>query len=341
MIDLNTVHALKVRLFSRQSETVFTILDGASVPDLQANLASFNPEYKCLFRGELEPDMAEVAPYLAILERDAPFADWVLLNGWGVNWGIFGTAHADLRTLTRHFRRFLMVADGHGKQIYFRYYDPRVLRNYLPTCQPDELKTIFGPVITYFMEDYDSQDARRFMLFDSRLQHKTVSLLDLPELGEAEILTTISHRESPRNSERGKHPVAPVDAGQTEIIPHGGILVLRSEQFAAVGDGIYVERMRGYLNEFFPESKEVPPEEMGQTILELTERAAGYKLILETHVAPFIVAAWIFGANFDEEFKTVKDVLEDYDMDTGMKAQWLWDFIEETVGILEDGLQGD
>jgi len=39
---------------------------------------------------------------------------------------------------------------------------------------------------------------------------------------------------------------------------------------------------------------------------------------------------------FDEDFKAAKEVLEDYEMDTGMKAQWLWNFIEATVDDLPE-----
>ena len=34
----------------------------------------------------------------------------------------------------------------------FRYYDPRVLRVYLPTCTPDELEMLFGPIERFWME---------------------------------------------------------------------------------------------------------------------------------------------------------------------------------------------
>ena len=110
MISSNIVQTLKTLIFSGQQATVFTILDGASVRDLPANLVSFNPEHICLYRGELEPDMAEVAPYLVILELDAPFTDWVLSQGWGKHWGIFGIAQGGLPSLRKHFRNFLTVS---------------------------------------------------------------------------------------------------------------------------------------------------------------------------------------------------------------------------------------
>jgi hypothetical protein len=34
----------------------------------------------------------------------------------------------------------------------FRYYDPRVLRAFLPTCNAGELKTLFGDVDQFFIE---------------------------------------------------------------------------------------------------------------------------------------------------------------------------------------------
>lgn len=169
MADEKTVQSLKFQLFSERGAKVFAILDGASVPSLLQDLASFDPEQICLYRGELEPDMAEVAPYLVMLERDADFTKWVLGKGWGEHWGIFGITQADLPTLRKHFRKFLMVYDESGQSLYFRYYDPRVLRVYLPTCNAAELKTIFGPVVSYLVEDEDSKVGRKFMLVEDGL----------------------------------------------------------------------------------------------------------------------------------------------------------------------------
>lgn len=144
--------AVNARLFADADANVFAILDGASVPDLRDALYRMQPEHVCLYRGELAPDMAEVAPYLVRLERDSEFAEWVIEKGWGNHWGIFAEADADLHTLRQHFRRFLTVHDSDGKPLIFRYYDPRVMRVYLPTCNAEELAAIFGPVSAYLLE---------------------------------------------------------------------------------------------------------------------------------------------------------------------------------------------
>lgn len=161
---MSLVEQLRRHLFADAHARVFAVLDGASVPDLLPKLRDERPDYECLYRGELAPDLAEVAPYLVQLEPDAAFTDWLLRHGWGQHWGVFATTAngADLRALRRHFRTFLIVHDEAGKPLYFRFYDPRVLRVYLPTCSADEVATFFGPVISYVLEDESPEAMLRF-----------------------------------------------------------------------------------------------------------------------------------------------------------------------------------
>jgi hypothetical protein len=148
----NPQDALKQQLFGGDG-AVFAVLDGASVPGLLDRLyGNVRPEFECLYRGNLEPDMAEVAPYLVRLEADSEFTSWVLSEGWGKHWGVFAVTPADLRAMRMHLRRFVKVHDAEGKPLYFRYYDPRVLRTYLPTCNAKELADFFGPVAKYVGE---------------------------------------------------------------------------------------------------------------------------------------------------------------------------------------------
>lgn len=163
------VRPLEKELFGNGETNVYAILDGASVPHLISLLQEFDPERECLYRGDLQPDMAEVAPYLIRLQRGSDFAELVLNRSWGKHWGIFALSGADLAGLRRHLRHFLIVHDSEGKPLYFRYYDPRVLRLYLPTCNGEELKTIFGPVSSYVMEDEDPALFLRYRLLGDQL----------------------------------------------------------------------------------------------------------------------------------------------------------------------------
>jgi len=157
-----TLKTLNATLFSDETNSIYAVLDGASIPLLRDKLYEHDPEYVCLYAGDLEPDMEEVAPYLVRLERDSPFCHWVLSEGWGNHWGVFVSTEEDLRTLRKHFRTFLLVQDPEGKTLYFRYYDPRVLRVYLPTCNDDEAQAVFGPVQWYVMESEEEGELIRF-----------------------------------------------------------------------------------------------------------------------------------------------------------------------------------
>lgn len=149
-------------LYSHKDCKVYAVLDGASVPNLQQLFIDHKVEHVCLYRGELEPDMAEVAPYLAHLPADSAFTRQFLEEGWNHHWGVLALSKSDLRVLRTHFRKFLMVYDPDGKPLYFRYYDPRVLRIYLPTCNAEELKTVFGPVEAFVLEGETPKVSLRF-----------------------------------------------------------------------------------------------------------------------------------------------------------------------------------
>ena len=183
MADEALIRSLSNHLFSDPQANVFALLDGASIDGLIDRLWGDLPEFECLYRGALEPDMAEVAPYLARLEPEADFTRWVLEKGWGNHWGIFAVSQADLRTLRRHLRTFTMVHDPDGKLLYFRYYDPRVLRVYLPTCNDQELKTVFGPIRYFLLEDEDPDVLLRFSRIEGGARREALRLVEAESPG--------------------------------------------------------------------------------------------------------------------------------------------------------------
>ena len=92
------------------------------------------------------------APYLVRLPGDSRLLEALIAQGWGKHWGIFVVSATDFKTLRKHFRTFLMVNSPEGDRLYFRYYDPRVLRVYLPTCNAEETNFVFGLVAAYLCE---------------------------------------------------------------------------------------------------------------------------------------------------------------------------------------------
>jgi len=175
VVSTVNVDAVMQQLFADPALSTFVILDGATIPDLLPKLEEEAPEYACLYRGELEPDLAECAPYLVQLKSDGAFTRWVVTEGWGNHWGVFVLAMTDINTLRRHFRGFLMVMSPERKRLYFRYYDPRVLRTFLPTCNAAELAMLFGPVNAYLAETEPPAIASLFSVAAGKLQVEPVA----------------------------------------------------------------------------------------------------------------------------------------------------------------------
>jgi len=116
-------------------------------------LECFYSQHSCLFAGPIAAELQVAAPYLVQLSHDDKKTRKFLQMAWGNSWGVFVKCNQRLEILRKHLRTFLLVRDEEGNQLMFRYYDPRILRIYLPTCRVGELETVFGPIERFVMED--------------------------------------------------------------------------------------------------------------------------------------------------------------------------------------------
>ena len=149
---------------------VYVILDGAQNENLLDVMADAEGlESECLLMDQLEPDMAEVAPYLIHLVEDAPFTHWLMENGWAQNWGVYLTSSEPLADVWRHVRQHAQVIDPQGKTLFFRFYDPRVMAAFLPTCSKQQLGEFFGPVDFFVAEAEGGVSAHAYSLADGNL----------------------------------------------------------------------------------------------------------------------------------------------------------------------------
>jgi len=166
---------------------VFTIADGAQDKRLYGAADASRQDRCCLYsvdRGwggqDLPWQLLMTAPYLVELDPEEEFTRYVLRNGWDHHWGIFFRADSGIQKVRRHFRDLLTVRDDKGRKLMFRYYDPRVLRAYLPTCLPSELRQVFGPVEVFIVPGDDPETALVFRLNDGRLSKDVVVLREGP-----------------------------------------------------------------------------------------------------------------------------------------------------------------
>jgi hypothetical protein len=149
---------------------LYCVLDGASVPKLPMRLYETGTPNVCLFSGDLPADMQYVAPYLAYLGPGEKFTEWVLSEGFGKHWGIFLHTRYSMNEMRKHFRSLVNVYDENANSLIFRFYDPRVMRNFLPTCNEKELETFFGKVDSFFAESENAKGLIKYQIADKTLK---------------------------------------------------------------------------------------------------------------------------------------------------------------------------
>jgi len=124
---------------------LFALLDAARDRRIRALLAGSRVTHESLFEGQKGEFLAEVAPYLVEITPASELLEVLVLDAWGESWGVYLTGLRPFKEVRRRLRRSLMVADeATGKKLYFRFYDPRVLRAFWPTCSPRQRSEILG-----------------------------------------------------------------------------------------------------------------------------------------------------------------------------------------------------
>ena len=139
-------------LFVAPANQWFAILDAARGPQVGVWLQHCGLQTQSLYEGESAQEHDEWAPHLVKLDLDAASFTELGQKGWGDSWGVFLQSDASFSELRRHFRKFLKVRLPDGELAYFRFYDPRVLRDFLPTFSAEELPAFCGPVQRFVME---------------------------------------------------------------------------------------------------------------------------------------------------------------------------------------------
>lgn len=142
--------------------TLFAVLDAAREPRVPALLAASGEPHQSLYEGAKGDELADVAPYLVQLSKESPLLETLARDGWGRSWGVFIESDQPFKEVRRQLRRFLMVESEDGRELYFRFYDPRVLRVFLDACSPREAVEFLGPVGAYLVESEDGASLLRY-----------------------------------------------------------------------------------------------------------------------------------------------------------------------------------
>ena len=165
-----------LEILGNQPQPLFAILDAARDPKVLGILGNCTQHYQSLYEGPKGEELADFAPHLVELPSRSALIEALVREGWGKSWGIFLTSTSSFKEVRRHFRHFLLVQVEDGRELYFRFYDPRVLRIFLPTCTAQETSRFFGPVRSYLVEGERAGILLTFIFSPKGLEPEAVSV---------------------------------------------------------------------------------------------------------------------------------------------------------------------
>lgn len=142
---------LRARFRRESPEQLYALVDGAQSYELALMGRLMGHRLYTLFAGGLARVSAHVGPLLVEIGEPSGF-----LQKWtehiGRNAGVLFETTADLDTVVSQLRSVFIATDEERNEYFFRFYDPRVFRTFLPTCREEELREFFGPIAAWIVE---------------------------------------------------------------------------------------------------------------------------------------------------------------------------------------------
>lgn len=159
---------------------LYGVVDAARNLQLAGKARRCGYDLVSLFLGAQAAQLADLAPYFFQVPHGAPF----LTNDWqaalGQSCGVLIDSPATPAVVFGHLRYAFIIQDEAGQPYFFRYYDPRVLRPYLVSCDPKQLSEFFGPVRAWICEDEAGEGYQGFARNDAgQLVREELGLIEV------------------------------------------------------------------------------------------------------------------------------------------------------------------
>jgi len=127
-----------------QATCSYAILDGAVDKAVCNLLKRSGALFHSLYEGEPAIPIAPFGPFLVDFKSVPHLLPHVIQSGWTKAWGVFLKTSAGFEEVRHHLRSLLIVKTEDGRDLLFRFYDPRVLPPFLATCTASERAQLFG-----------------------------------------------------------------------------------------------------------------------------------------------------------------------------------------------------
>ncbi len=142
----------------RERAKLWAVVDAARTPRILQVLREAVDPARSLYEGPRGDGMVDAAPHLVELQPDSHLLSLLVREGWGNAWGIYLSWDTTEKEARRHLRRLLMVEVASTREpLYFRFYDPRALRDVIPTCSVRQQTELFGDIDAFLLEGEDGE----------------------------------------------------------------------------------------------------------------------------------------------------------------------------------------
>lgn len=172
----------------------YILLDANRMEGMITDAKAVNTNYRPLLQARSYSNGSDYSPYLFSYEPLSDFSDWYMEKGWGKGWGIMLRSHVSPPELIEHCRKFLHTVDE-ANELYFRYFDPRVLDIFLPTCNQSQLKEFFGPIDYFMIESPNVAYAELIWLDNYALKRKMIDVAELERRLQAKVVDQLERMQ--------------------------------------------------------------------------------------------------------------------------------------------------
>jgi hypothetical protein len=168
MPDLNATQRKLLELMRELSDPIFAVLDGSAA-------SSFLEEARSA--GNAVETVSEATGAVLVgFNPESRLAGVFAAEGWGKSWGIHATSRAPIVIVRNHLRRFQTLLTSDGAEFQFRFFNPVLLRGFLPTLSGEEAKTFFGPLSSIMVEGSTPEELILYMPGPSAVLEKRMPL---------------------------------------------------------------------------------------------------------------------------------------------------------------------
>jgi len=129
------------------STSRYLLLDGAKIENLPGHLYRLegNPTFEWLYLTTPYKAVFDIGPVLVVLRANSPLEQMFTAH-WQHDAGLMLESDAPMQSLAEHLRSLIHARVSGDVSLLFRFYDPRVLRHWLPALDANERDCKMGPI---------------------------------------------------------------------------------------------------------------------------------------------------------------------------------------------------